>query len=169
MIAQSKHIGKNSGYPMKELHLSPESVAKYILLKAAEDGELTTPLKLQKLVYLSYVRSLVNGFKLFDEPIEAWPNGPVVPSLYQALKKYGYNPIDQKYYLSVKDTIQDELKEALPYLDEALETYSPRTAFELVAITHLDGAWSKARAGKQTTERSNTPITDELILAAYSV
>ena len=169
MVAQSKQISKNGGYSMKKLHLSPESIAKYILLKAAEEGEPITQLKLQKLVYLSYVRSLINGLKLFDEPIEAWPNGPVVPSLYQALKSYGYNPIGQEYYMGVSQTIEDDLKEALPFLNEAFEEYVPKSAFELVALTHNDGAWSKIREGKQVTESSNDVISDDLILTAYAV
>jgi len=168
MVALSKYIGKNSGHPMKKLHLNPESVAKYILFKAAEEGEPITQLKLQKLVYLSYVRALMNGFKLFDEPIQAWPNGPVVPSLYQALKKYGYNPIDQEYYIESRNSIQEELKEALPFLTQVYDEYVPKSAFELVAITHNDGAWSKIREGKQVTEASNDIITDAVILAAYA-
>jgi hypothetical protein len=43
-----------------------------------------TAWKLQKLVYYSQVWSLVwNERPLFNERIEAWANGPVVPDLYQ--------------------------------------------------------------------------------------
>ena len=168
MIASSNNIGKNSGYPMKELKLSPENVAKYLLLKAAEEGDTITPLKIQKLVYLSYARSLINGFKLFDEPFQAWPNGPVIPSLYRAFKEFGYNPIDQSYYIESKDTIDSQLKEALPFIHEAFTDYAPRTAFDLVALTHLDGAWNKAREGLGITDSSQNVISDDLIFAAYS-
>ncbi|HBY79059.1 MAG TPA: hypothetical protein DEG47_19150, partial [Cyanobacteria bacterium UBA11148] len=54
-------------------------VAKYILTKT---GEMTA-MKLQKLVYYSQAWSLVwDESPLFDEDIQAWANGPVVPILY---------------------------------------------------------------------------------------
>ena len=153
---------------MNELHLNPSNVAKYLLLRAAQEGDTITPLKIQKLVYLSYVRSLIKGLKLFDEEFQAWPNGPVVPSLYRDFKQFGYNPIDQSYYIDARDTVSNELKDALPFVEEAFAEYAPRTAFDLVAITHLDGAWSKAREGLGITDSSQNVISDELILAAYS-
>lgn len=153
---------------MKLLHLKPETVAKYFLLKAAQEGEPITQLKLQKLVYIAYVQALLKGIKLFDEPIQAWPNGPVIPSLYQKLKGYGYNPIDEKFYLPNSEKIEDELNPALSLLSEVFEEYAPKSAFELVAITHNDGAWSKARRGKSPTENSQEVIKDEYILEAYA-
>src|SRR5436305_3443094 len=55
-------------------------VAAYILSKT---GEITA-MKLQKLVYYSQAWSLVwDEEPLFDERIEAWVNGPVVPDLYR--------------------------------------------------------------------------------------
>lgn len=58
-------------------------VAKYILIKS---GEMTA-MKLQKLVYYAQTWSLVwNESPLFNEPIEAWTNGPMVRSVYAAHK-----------------------------------------------------------------------------------
>jgi len=62
-------------------------VAKYILEKKKQ----MTAMKLQKLVYYSQAWSLVWDEKpLFDEPVEAWINGPMVPALYQTCAK---NPV----------------------------------------------------------------------------
>lgn len=167
-VALSPNTRLSGGHTMTELHLHPASVAKYFLLKAAEEGEPITQLKLQKLVYLAYAHALASGCKLFDEPIQAWANGPVVQSLYQLLKGYGYNPIDQKFYLKDSDKIQKELEPALSILNDVFDEYAPKSAFELVTITHNDGAWSRARAGYKPTERCQESIKDEYILAAYA-
>jgi uncharacterized phage-associated protein len=58
-------------------------VAAYIL---AEQGPVTH-MKLQKLVYYCQGWHLAWDEKpLFDEPIEAWANGPVCPALYEVLQ-----------------------------------------------------------------------------------
>lgn len=55
-------------------------VAEYILTK---HGQMST-MKLHRLVYYSQAWHLVwDGVPLFDEEIQAWANGPVVPVLYE--------------------------------------------------------------------------------------
>lgn len=56
-------------------------VAKYIL----ESKGSMTAMKLQKLAYYSQAWTLVwDEELLFDEPIQAWANGAVIPILYEA-------------------------------------------------------------------------------------
>ena len=59
-----------------------------------EAGDLMTDLKLQKMLYFAQCWHLVR----YDEPmfqnvIEAWDHGPVVPEIYSEYKQYGRNPI----------------------------------------------------------------------------
>ena len=50
--------------------------------------ETTTTMKLQKLLYYCQGWHLAwEGVPLFEEPIEAWANGPVVPSIYKRHRK----------------------------------------------------------------------------------
>ncbi len=57
--------------------------ASYILSKISP----LPAMKLQKLVYYSQAWSLVwDDMPLFEEPIEAWANGPVVKSLFELHK-----------------------------------------------------------------------------------
>ena len=57
-----------------------DDVAAYIL----ERRTPLTAMKLQKLLYYSYAWHLVwDEEQLFQESIEAWANGPVVPAIYE--------------------------------------------------------------------------------------
>jgi uncharacterized phage-associated protein len=121
------------------------------------------------LVYLAYVKGLLDDKKLFEEKIEAWANGPVVPSLYQWLRENGFNPISEEYFTDVSiEELAKRLEGVTPLLDNVMEEYATLSAFELVALTHNDGAWSRARKGKSPTERSDEEIKDEYILEAYA-
>lgn len=153
--------------------ITPSDVAKYFLYRSVKDGDLVSPLKMQKLVYYAYVWTLVkNNRKLFGENIEAWPSGPVVPSLYQELKSYGSAPIDEKY-LGVKNETElgaifskfpTDIKDTL---DVVYENYMTKTAFELVTLTHSEKPWVETRKGLSATERSNRAISDDLIIRQY--
>lgn len=79
------------GYPVK-------AVANAILQIASEHGASITPLKLQKLTYISHGWNLgLNGDPLIsDELPEAWPYGPVFPSLYHEFKHYGKGGISDR-------------------------------------------------------------------------
>jgi len=69
---------------------SPYSIASYFLHKAAESNQTLTPMKVIKLVYLAHAWNLgLFGNPLFEEKAQAWKYGPVIPSLYHALKFFG--------------------------------------------------------------------------------
>ena len=55
-----------------------DDVAAYLV-----DHQPMTAMKLEKLVYYGQALYLVwHGVPLFEDPIEAWANGPVVRALY---------------------------------------------------------------------------------------
>lgn len=151
--------------------ITPEDVAKYFLIRSVEDGDLVSPLKMQKLVYYAYSWVLVkNKKKLFEENIEAWPNGPVIPSLYQQLKKYNAGPISVDYLGSeteIKDVMQKFQGDIAETLDDVYKEYMTKTAFELVVSTHAEKPWREAREGLSVTEHSNKPISDTTIIEQY--
>jgi uncharacterized phage-associated protein len=77
---------------------SARDIADYFVWLAANecenDPDFLTPLKLQKLLYFAQGWALAEwGRPLFAEPIEAWRDGPVVPSIYQRYKSLGRRPI----------------------------------------------------------------------------
>src|SRR5258708_4237314 len=76
------------------------AAANFFLAKGLEDGVSIDPLKLQKLVYFAHGWHLaVTGKPLIDEYVEAWPYGPVIPSLYHRFKSYGADPITDLVYV----------------------------------------------------------------------
>lgn len=117
---------------------TPQHVTNFILEKAERERLSITPAKLFKLVYLVYGWVLaVLDKRLFDEPIQAWKLGPVVPSLYHEFKRFGKNPITEKSVY-----MDEESQVSYPFLDadestalvmtKAWEVYSPFTASALV-------------------------------------
>lgn len=151
--------------------ISPKEIAKYFLIRAGKDGELITPLKMQKLVYFAHVFYLVDKKgkrRLFDEKIEAWPAGPVIPSLYRDLKKYGSSPIKESFVnISEKKFLEKNDPEIVNILDKTYEACEKYTAFELVVISHKEKGWLEARKGLQPNQKSNNYILDEHILEQH--
>lgn len=151
----------------------PSDVARYYLYRASTDGELLAPLKMQKLVYYAYVHTLIEcDCHLFPERMEAWPMGPVAPSLYRDLKCYGSSPIGEEFLGLHTQEELDALTAKFPQdvlrtLDRVYEDYIVRSAFELVVRTHQETAWRKARAGLAPNERSSAVLSDHDIIAQH--
>lgn len=151
--------------------VSPKQVAQYYLNRTYFDGELISPLKMQKMVYYAYVWNLVkNKNKLFDEKIEAWPAGPVIPSLYHDLKKYEASPIGKEFCdIDVAKFRKNTDHNVLNILDEVYEKYISLSAFELVELTHSELPWKNARKGLSETDQGSKHIISEAdIFKAYS-
>lgn len=81
----------------RPLVYTPQHIANYFLDRAEGEGRSLSPLKLIKLVYIAYgwVLALTNE-RLFDETIEAWQHGPVIPSVYHEFKHYRSDPICER-------------------------------------------------------------------------
>ena len=117
------------------------AAAKYLLsLDNSEDGDVTSNLKLQKLLYYAQGMHLaLYGEPLFAETIEAWQHGPVVPPVYHAFKKYAAGPI------RVKDGESAKLpKRARETLDEVHTVYGQFSAWRLREMTHREPPWADA-------------------------
>lgn len=147
---------------------SPSHVANFFLDKGSKADVPISQLKLLKLVYIGYgwVLALI-AEKLFEEPILAWPHGPVVRSLYDEFKHNGKEPIKDFSIefdlesLKVKEPrIPSSDEDVSLILDYVWKVYSPYSAWALRNKTHEDNTpWS------QTFDRGrrDTVIPDELI------
>lgn len=73
------------------------SVARYMLEQRKRAGEAVTAMQLIKLVYIAQGYMLGRHRRpLFDdEDVEAWQYGPVVPSVYHAVKAFRSAPVQE--------------------------------------------------------------------------
>ena len=130
-------------------------VAAYIL---QERGEMST-WKLQKLVYYSQAwHSVWEDKPLFDEEIEAWANGPVVPRLYREHRGQFVLSRDQ-FAPGDPEQLTDREKIAI---DAVLNFYGDKSGQWLSELTHSEAPWINARVGLRPTERGSRliPVAD---------
>lgn len=134
---------------------SPAAVANEILIRAKQDGEPITQIKLMKLVYICHGWHLaIVGRPLLNERVRAWQFGPVLPSLYHEFKRFGSRPIKG---LSVELTLEsgddDFLHPRVPgdaeyaheVIDQVWSIYGGLSASQLVKLTHADDSpWFEA-------------------------
>ncbi|MBM3591008.1 MAG: DUF4065 domain-containing protein [Alphaproteobacteria bacterium] len=132
-------------------------VANYILRYFHNNNITITPLKLQKLIYIAYAWYLVLSEKqdrLFDEPIQAWRLGPVVPSIYYYFR--GKSEISKDFYVATLDNEEGkDMVEIIPIvpkvdtqtrsiLGAVLHEYKDYSAYDLVNILHSPNSpWHK--------------------------
>ena len=92
--------------------------------------------KVQKLLYYCQGWHLATaGEALFEEPIEAWDLGPVVPAVFRADK-----------YRAVAGDVRELDGAALNTVQWVVTRYGALRAKELIALTHAESPWKDVRA-----------------------
>jgi uncharacterized phage-associated protein len=128
----------------------PGAVANFFLAKSDE----ITQMKLHKLLDDAQGWHLaVVGKPLLNETITAWKHGPVVPSLYYDLKKFGAGPIDRLTRAIDRQTraqytpqidADDHLVRGL--LERIWSVYGALSGKQLSQMTHApDSPWTRVR------------------------
>jgi len=119
----------------------PTVLAKWFINRVdREAGDTITHLKLQKLLYYAQAWHLANtGEPLFDEEIQAWTHGPVVPSVWRAYREKRWEPLE------LVDRLPDLNKYTQNYLDRVFQVYGGFTAKRLELMTHNEDPWKEAR------------------------
>ena len=126
-------------------------VAAYIL---QHYGNMSA-MKLQKLCYYSQAWSLVwDDETLFDENIEAWINGPVIPVLYQQHK--GIFKVQVGSIKGNPDALSSNQKDTI---NAVCDAYSKLNAQQLSDLTHSETPYINARRGLKPSERGHNVIS----------
>lgn len=136
-INAKRLLGKES----EKMAYSALEVAKYVINHEHNEDRPITNLRLQKLLYFVQAKVLVEtGEPCFEDEMEAWEYGPVVPIVYEAYKKYGNLPIieEQQITEKIKASIQNNIGEILNY-------FGSTPTFGLVQITHGQTPWIEAK------------------------
>lgn len=120
---------------------SPRHVAAYMLYLADQHHRSLTPMQLLKLVYIAHGWFLgLHGRPLVNEDVEAWPYGPVIPSLYHRYKKYGSHPIEESADAKPSGFDGDEERT----MEQVWHGYGSRSGVSLSALTHESGTpWAE--------------------------
>lgn len=151
-----------------------KAVANEFLELAKKDGKKLTQMQLQKLVYFAYGWYLaITGKRLIDERVEAWGWGPVIPSIYQAFKRFGSSPITEPaaevgfrsgkagfYPIRIQSSDSEEDTLARQVVKRVWDIYGKYSASALSKMTHApDSPWSRT----PDKEIKGTDISDDLI------
>lgn len=141
-------------------------VAEYILDKI---GPMTA-MKMQKLIYYCQAWHLAwTEHPLFEDKIEAWRNGPIVPSLYEIHK--GHFKLHPGFFFEkpgarVPQPLIDSERDVV---DRVLNYYGHRDPHWLSQLTHMEEPWKKAKSkvnGSQHDKSSNE-ITPHAMFEYY--
>lgn len=134
---------------------SAGEVANYLLWFSADHGDCLTNLKLQKLLYYAQAWYLaLYDEPLFDQEIEAWVHGPVVPTVYHRFSNYKADPIPVDSIPKARLS-----KKVQGHLEEILRVFGGFSAYQLEKLTHQEAPWRNARKGLPIDEASRSIIS----------
>lgn len=132
-------------------------VCRYTINYSNEKDYGISNLKLQKILYFIQAFFLISTpEQCFEERIEAWDLGPVVPEAYREYRQYGSADIPTvSYRLDInEDNYWDS--EAVAYDDdiisvedkkrigEVIDKFADYSATDLVTLTHAQKPWKNA-------------------------
>lgn len=111
----------------------------------ASGGELLTNLKLQKLLYYEQGFHLaVFDSPLFEEEIEAWMYGPVVPCVYEEYNSFGSAPL----IIPAKESLISLSNDEEELFNQVYESLTEFSGFGLIRKTHNEMPWKTTPQGK---------------------
>ncbi len=117
-------------------------VAEYVIEYSTSNGTPVSNLRLQKVLYFIQAEFMVSkNVACFNDKIEAWDLGPVIPTVYRKYKVFGASSIPVVNNVSFDNGItSDDIKTISQTVDQC-NRYSTSA---LVEITHNQEPWIKA-------------------------
>lgn len=149
-------------------------VARYLITLEAKEAQMdnesldsfgVSHLKIQKMLYFcqGYYLGLYNK-PLFDDKIEAWQHGPVVPSVYAQLKRDNHSYIiPSKAYLMDDDEISALNAKKKEMIESVFQAKGQYSAWKLRDETHTQSPWIDAY-----NKAPNTEITQRVLTAYFA-
>ncbi len=118
-------------------------IANKVLAKGTTEEDLVSNMKLQKLLY--YMQGFYLAYfdkPLFNDELEAWMYGPVVPKVYESFKENGSKGIE---YTGEVIKLGTENEEKL--FNEVYRVYAKYSATGLMEMTHSETPWKATNTG----------------------
>jgi uncharacterized phage-associated protein len=138
---------------------SVHDVASYILKNR---GPMPA-MKLHKLAYYTQAWSLVwDDAPLFYERIEAWPNGPAIPALYEKHR----GQFEVRSWPHGSSATLAAVQAAT--IDVILDTYGKKSSQWLANLSHAEDPWRNARKRLAAGQSGHEEITTAAMANYYS-
>lgn len=153
--------------------MNARDVSNYIIHYFQYKGDSITNKKLQKLLYYIEAWNLVYINSFIEEDFEAWVHGPVIPSVYNEYKKFGYSNIElssvhiKKNFELLKQNIFDTSKRE-DLFEAVLNKYGSLASFQLELLTHSEPPWINARGDIDPTVPCSNVIDKSEMKKYYS-
>jgi uncharacterized phage-associated protein len=108
------------------------------LVRLARESEIPiTPMQVQKLTYFAHAWNLGLGYgPVFQDAVESWQYGPVIRSVYHALKSYGSEPVTEP--LLVEEEALSPEEDAV--IKAIFQQYGELDGVKLSQMTHAEGS-----------------------------
>lgn len=112
-------------------------IAKYVVNKCTVEKSPVSNLQLQKILYYIQKAFLDCNQTAFDDEIEAWQFGPVVPEVYYNYCGFGAMGISVKYDINIEEKYAN-------IINPIVESKRMLDPWKLVEDTHKPGkAWAE--------------------------
>lgn len=126
-------------------------IARLLLSMADESGDPMSNMKIQKMLYYQQGYHLAYfDTPLFDEEIEAWMYGPVVPAVYSE-----YVPYEKNSITGIERPNMILSQEEGTLFQKVFDVYMRYSAIGLMEMTHREAPWIKTPTGKGSVIRKD--------------
>ena len=126
------------------------AVANRLIELAGDDGNELTVMQVMKLVYFCHAWMLgLHHRPLIEQPVEAWPLGPIIRDVHRSFRKYHGNPISAR--TRAPEAKFDHEEENL--VGQVYQKYGRLSGIRLSELSHEDGTpWEQVwRRNQQTS------------------
>lgn len=122
---------------------------------AASKRRFTGEMQQHKLMYYAQAWSLAwDGIPLFEDEIQAWKDGPVLPSLRHLVVQ------------GKADAPLDDRQKSV--IDAVMDYYGRMGGWRLSQLSHNETPWREARGDLAEGASCSTPISQETMRRTYS-
>ena len=133
-------------------------ISEYIIKRSWELGDCTNCFKLQKILYFVQAYFLIaTNYPCFNEKIEAWPFGPVIPVAYKKYIIFGSGSIPEEGIVQNFDYIEENDKKLI---DAAIQLLLPYSSVLLADLIQKQSPWMNAIEKGIFTEITNDSIKE---------
>lgn len=117
-------------------------VANRFLSLAQERGDSLTPMQVLKLTFIAHGWMLgAYGRTLISDDVQAWQYGPVIPRLYNAMRKFGGSAVQGPLACSKNEQLSEE---AESIIRQTYDIYGSLSGIALSRLTHEPGTpWAQ--------------------------